>query len=301
MTGLQVALVSGLLLGGGLAVALWALAPRQPDLGDVLARLSPVSRRTVPTTARQAEPGTQERVGIWAERTLPSVVLGTVPIQDLAVLGRSVSWFYGKKVAYAMMGLALPAGLSTAAAVAGFTLPFAVPVVGSLCLAALAWFAPSLDVAKAAREARNQCARALTAFVELCALERASGAGAAQAMTKAAQVGDSWLFARLREELARAAYDRQPPWDSLDGLAEQLGLPELSEIADILRLAGDENARAYEQLRARASSMRTALLADEVASASQVEDRMYLPATAVLAVFLVELLFPSLMQMMTAA
>ncbi len=301
MTGLQAALLAGLAVGGGVSLVLWALVRAQPDLGDVLARLSPVSRKVVAPVGPQAEPGTQERVGIWAERTLPSAVLGTVPAQDLAVLGRSASWFYGKKVAYAMMGLALPAGLAAAAAVAGFALPFAVPVVVSLALAVAAWFAPSLDVAKAARSARNECARALTAFVELCALERASGAGAAQAMTKAAQIGDSWLFVRIREELARAAYDRTAPWDSLDGLAHQLGLPELSEIADILRLAGDENARAYEQLRARAAAMRTALLADEVAVASQVEDRMYLPTTAVLGVFLVEMLFPSLIQMIDLA
>lgn len=301
MTGLQVALLSGLLLGGGLAVALWALVPAQPDLGDVLARLSPVSRRAVAPTTQQAEPETQERLGIWAERTLPSMVLGTVPAEDLAVLGRSVAWFYGKKVAYAMMGLALPVGLSAAAALAGFSLPFAVPVFASLAIALVAWFVPSADVAKEAREARNQCARALTAFVELCALERASGAGAAQAMSKAAQVGDSWLFVRIREELARAAYDRQAPWDSLEGLAGQLGLPELSEIADILRLAGDENARAYEQLRARAAAMRTALLADEVAVASQVEDRMFLPTTAVLGLFLAELLFPPLVGLLTAS
>ncbi|MCL2091792.1 MAG: hypothetical protein FWH11_11465 [Micrococcales bacterium] len=297
MSGLQVALLTGLAIGGGLGVVLWSLVRAQPDLGDVLDRLSPVSRRAVAPVGSQAEPGTQERVGIWAERTLPSAVLGTVPAQDLAVLGRSASWFYGKKVAYALMGLALPAGLAAAAAVAGFALPFAVPVVASLGLAAAAWSAPSLDVATAARQARNECARALTAFVELCALERASGAGAAQAMDRAAQVGDSWLFVRIREELARAAYDRTPPWDSLDGLAARLGLPELSETADILRLAGDENAKAYEQLRARAASMRTALLADEIAVASKVEDRMYLPTTAVLVVFLVEMLFPSLIQM----
>ena len=300
MNGLQSALLTGLVVGGGMGVALWALVRAQPDLGDVLARLSPVSRRVVAPTKQQAEPGSQERVGIWAERTLPSLVLGTVPAQDLAVLGRSVAWFYGKKVAYSLMGLALPAGLSAVAAVAGFTLPFVVPVVVSLALAAGAWFMPSLDVARAAREARNQCARALTAFVELCALERASGAGAAQAMNKAAQIGDSWLYVRIREELARASYDRTAPWDSLDGLAKQLGLPELSEIADILRLAGDENARAYEQLRARAASMRSALLADEVEVASKVEDHMFLPAGAILAVFLVELLFPSMGPMWTA-
>ena len=41
MTGLQIALASGTLLGLALALLVWRLAPSDPDLVDALDRLSP--------------------------------------------------------------------------------------------------------------------------------------------------------------------------------------------------------------------------------------------------------------------
>ena len=51
MTGLQLALASGTLLGLALALLVWRLAPSDPDLVDALDRLSPdhvVPRRYTP-------------------------------------------------------------------------------------------------------------------------------------------------------------------------------------------------------------------------------------------------------------
>ena len=51
MTGLQIALASGTLLGLALALLVWRLAPSDPDLVDALDRLSPdrvVPRRGTP-------------------------------------------------------------------------------------------------------------------------------------------------------------------------------------------------------------------------------------------------------------
>src|SRR5674476_1662333 len=53
------------------------------------------------------------------------------------------------------------------------------------------------------------------------------------ALASAAEIGDSWVFSRIREELARARYNGQPPWDALNELSDTLGLPELADVAHI--------------------------------------------------------------------
>ena len=82
-------------------------------------------------------------------------------------------------------------------------------------------------------------------------------------MEAAAEVGDSWVFTRLSEELTRSRWSGLPPWDALHTLAEELGLPELDDFADIMRLSGEEGAGVYATLRARSAAMRTAMLNDE--------------------------------------
>lgn len=297
MNGLQVAALLGLVLGGGIAGAIWALIPAQPDLGDVLARLSPATRQPASATPSSSSDA-QERLGIWAERRLPARLLGSAPVADLAVLRISTARFYGKKLTYGLLGLALPALLGAFAILLGFHVPVVAPAGVALVAGAAMYAGAGSDIAREAGRARDDATRALVAFVELCAQERASGSGAGQAMTRAAAVGDSWLFVRIREQMARAGFDRQQPWDALDHLARTLAIPPLADVADIMRLAGDENTRAYEQLRARAESMRTLLQASDETKAGLVEDRMYIPAALITVVFLSALIFPPLLRLM---
>ena len=65
MTGLQLALLSGALLGSGVALVIWQLVPAQPDLIDTLDRLSPPARRRPGTLSLAAIPSTSERLGVW--------------------------------------------------------------------------------------------------------------------------------------------------------------------------------------------------------------------------------------------
>ena len=160
---------------------------------------------------------------------------------------------------------------------------------------------PSRDLAAQAKEARSNFARALSAYIELCALERNSGAGASVALATAAEVGDSWMFAKIGEEIARSRYNGQPPWDALNALADDLALPELADVADIMRLASDESSEVYRQLRARSASARSALLSEELARASLVEERMYFPASILGLVFLALLMAPPLLRLLDAS
>ena len=297
MTGLQLALALGTIVGIGLAVMLYVLVPAQPDLRDVLTRLSPPARRRPGAASPTVNPDTEERLGIWAERTLPARFLGVPPARDLAVLRKTPAQFYGRKVLYGLLGLVLPALLTGFFTLIGISIPFVVPVGATVILSAVLFMMPSRDISEDAKKARSDFARALSAYIELCALERNSGAGATVALSNAAEVGDSWVFRKIGEELARSRYNGQPPWDSLKVLAEDLGLPELADVADIMRLANDESSEVYRQLRARSASARSALLSSELAQANVVEERMYLPASFIGVVFLALLMAPPLLRL----
>ena len=68
------------------------------------------------------------------------------------------------------------------------------------------FFLPDYNARDDAKKARAEFARALGAYIDLVALERNNGSGARQAMEAAAEVGDSWVFRRLAEELARSRW-----------------------------------------------------------------------------------------------
>lgn len=301
MTGLQLALLIGAMLGAGVALALYLLIPARPDPGAVLTRLSPPARthRFTPDPATASVPGLEERVGIWAQRTLPARLLGVVPATDLAVLRMSPATFYGKKISYALLGLILPPVLITlASTLLGVTLPFVVPAGASLALAGLLFLAPARDIANEAKTARASVARAVGAYVELAALERRGGAGAVVALTNAATVADAWIFRRIAAALARSRYEGTPPWQALTDLGEEIGLPELAELGNIMRMAGDENTAVYDQLRAQATALRSALLSSELEDAGQVEERMRIPGALMGLIFLGLLMTPPLLRIL---
>ncbi|KAB7740056.1 hypothetical protein GA707_19760 [Nostocoides sp. F2B08] len=303
MTTTQLALLLGAVTATALVALVAQFIPAQPDLRDVLTRLSPPTRR--PTTTADGSsggtggPGVEERLGMWAERTLPSRFLGDPPTRDLAVLRMTPAQFYGKKVLYGLLGLTLPALLTGFFTLLGITVPVIIPAAATVGLSVLLFLAPSRDITQRATTARAEFARALSAFIELCALERNGGAGATVALTNAAAVGDSWVFRRISEEVARSRYNGQPPWDALTSLSEELALPDLADVADIMRLAGDESTEVYRQLRARGSSVRTALTTTELAEANLVEERMYLPASFLGMVFLALLMAPPLLRLIS--
>jgi Flp pilus assembly protein TadB len=157
---------------------------------------------------------------------------------------------------------------------------------------------PDLEVRRKAASARQEFARATSAYLDLTALERAAGAGATQALEQAATVGDSWVFIRLREQLIRARLSGTPPWDGLHQLAVELGLPELSDLADIMRLSGEQGAAVAETLRARSRSLRAALLTAEQTRANEQSERMVMPVAFLGLIFLIILGAPAIVRIL---
>jgi Flp pilus assembly protein TadB len=297
MNALQLWILAGLMVSGGLVAIGWYFAPAQPDLADALGRVSPVSGARQPVVDTSERPELADRLGLWAMRHLPGRLWGRTPQRDLAILGRSVHRFYGGKLLFALI---VAAGVPLLAAIFSmtFVVPTAVTIVAVLMGALFGWLVPNGNVATAAAEARLEFNRALGSYVDLVALERSAGGSAArQALENAAEIGDSWPFRRIRDELARSRFSGETPWDAMNHLAGELGLPALDDVADIMRLAGAEGSQVYDTLRARSTALRSALLAAEHTKANALSGRMTIPTTVMAIVFCVILVTPAVLRL----
>ena len=299
-TGLQLVITAGVLVGAGVALLIWRLVPAHPDLRDTLERLSPEAalHHRAATEPKPAEVGSTERLGRWGLTRLPAGIWGRPPTRDLAILRTPLTRFYGEKLLYALLGLAIAPTMTVVFNVMGAGIPIAVPAAGSLLVAAGLFFLPDYNARDDAKKARAEFSRALGAYIDLVALERLGGAGPRQAMEAAASVGDSWVFHRLTEELARTRWSGLTPWESLHALATELALPELDDLADIMRLSGEEGTQVYTALRARSAAMRVATLSAEKARANEVAERMTMPMSLLGVIFLAILVTPALLRVL---
>lgn len=297
MNALQMWVLAGLMISCGLVIAGLYFAPAQPDLGDALGRLSPTSGTRQPAAESGDRPELADRLGLWAMRHLPSRLWGGTPHRDLAILGRSTHRFYGEKL---LMASIVAAGVPLLTAIFSVTFPIPAPfTVAAVLIGGLfGWLVPNGNVATAATEARLEFNRALGSYVDLVALERSAGGSAArQALENAAEIGDSWPFRRIRDELARSRFSGEAPWDAIHQLADELGLPALDDVADIMRLAGAEGTQVYDTLRARSTALRSALLAAEQAKANALSARMAIPTTLMAIVFCLVLVTPAVLRL----
>ena len=298
-TGLQLALLAGALLGLGVVLLVARIMPAEPDLAEALNRLTPARGRPNALGPVGTAKG-KERIGVWAIKSLPQAMWVRTPTRELALLRIPQSRFYGDKIVMALMGLVIPPLLAFFLEQIGLGFPLAIPTIASLALAVVMFFLPNYNAIDDARKARLEFTCALGAYIDLVALERNNGSGVRQAMESAAEVGGSWVFTRLSEELTRSRWSGQPPWDALHALAEELGLPELDDFADIMRLSGEEGVSVYANLRARSSAMRTAMLNDEIAEANAVGERMTIPGSLLGVIFMALLVAPSLLRMFSS-
>jgi hypothetical protein len=297
-TGLQLALLAGAMVGLGLVLLTARLIPAEPDLVEALRRLTPTRAPRIKTS--QSPAAGKERIGVWAIRALPPGVWVRTPTRELALLRVPLARFYGDKIVFAFLGLFIPPLLAAFLEFLDLGLPLTIPAIASLGLAVVMFFLPNYNAIDEAKKARLEFARALGAYIELVALERNNGSGVRQAMEAAAEIGDSWVFQRLNEELTRSRWSGLPPWEALHTLADELGLPELDDFADIMRLSGEEGASVYANLRARSAAMRTAMLNDEIAQANAVGERMTIPGSLLGVIFMALLVAPSLLRMFSS-
>ena len=289
-------LLAGALAGAGLSVMVAGLVPTRPNLHAALARLDPRATdpvvRTDPTTTT---PGPRILASV-RRRVLPQLVesLGLARYAaDLHMVDQIPEDLAARKTTFALLGLAAPSLLAITVAAAGVGTPVAIPAAVAVVLAGAGFVAPDVDLRRRAATARDSMRRAACVFLELVALERAADAGTTEALDRAAAIGGSREFDRIRDALLRAELAGSPPWQGLTDLADATGVPELGDLADIMRLSGQAGAAVYTTLRARATSLRTQLLTATTAKANAASEHMIVPVALLGVAFMALIAYPA--------
>jgi Flp pilus assembly protein TadB len=215
-----------------------------------------------------------------------------VPAKDLRLLGQDDGSWLARKVSLGFAGVALVPVASALAALSGRPPPWTMSVGGTLALGAAAFCVPDLVTRVRARQMRAEFRYALTSYLDLVALERGAGAAPTEALEAAAEVGYGWAFERISAALSRARNAGAAPWEGLASLADEIGITELGDLAEIAGVAGQEGGRILDTLHARAESMRAEALAATRAQAGARSTTMVLPIALLAGGFLVLLIFP---------
>lgn len=290
-------ILAGAMAGAGTAMLIAYLLPAQPDLGSALSRLDP-DRSTAdnrPVAPLAGDGTAAERIGRWLVRKGALDRVRT-PDADLDVIGWTKARYLGQKMALAAVGLFFPTVFTAWMGLLGISLPLAIPFIAGPAMAAVGWFITDAEVKRRAAAAREGFTRAVASYVDLVALEKQGGAGTSQALEAASSVGDSWVFTRIREELGRARWAGEPPWDALTRLGDQLQIAALTDLGDIMRMSGEEGVAVVGSLRARAASSRDAVLAADHAKANQANEKLAMPVAALGIVFLALLAAPAILR-----
>ena len=275
--------------GAGMGAGAWLVArevsPAGPDLAAVIARAGAAAPLDRPT-------GWQPRLG----RAVAPLVARVLPVAptDLAVTASSAESLAARVVLGGLSGLLVPPLLAVLATLLGVGLPLLAVPLAAIGFGLLGAAAPVSTLRRTARAARREFRSALAAYLDLVALERAADAGAADAVLRAASIGQGWAFGRLRDALAGARLAGISVWSALAGLGVSLGVAELADLADIVGLAASDGAKMLDTLAAKAESMRGATLAEDKTRANATSTRMQIPAAAIFYTLLILLLFPLL-------
>lgn len=282
------AVLAGVLTAAGVVALLAAARPATPRLADALDRLDPDTARTGLDPIDLTAVTRSDRLGRWLVRRLRLRVSDQTRTA-LRLQGRTIAEFYGDKAALTITGAVLPVVLGFILGYA-IDIPLYVPAAAVPVGAMIGFFVPDLQLRRTTKAAQSSAVESLLTFIDLVTLERLANASATEALHNAAAVSDAPLFVQMRTALERARLEQHSPYGELRRLADDLNLPELNDVADVMQL--DESGAALSgALRARVRELRDAHLSREQVAASAAAEGMTiymtLPALIFGAIFMV--------------
>lgn len=169
------------------------------------------------------------------------------------------------------------------------------PIVGAIA----GWLLTDSQVRSRARERRQEFDGALATYLGVVAALTAAGSGLQEAMVTAVDQGRGWAFQIIRRALADAATRGVSPWLVLDEVGRDLQLSTLVELASTFQLAGSAGARLQTTVMTKAEALRVRQLAAIEAEANAKTAVMNGPTGLMLAGFLMLLMFPALVTILT--
>ena len=293
---MNLALLLGAGIGGGLLVLISGLIPARPALSNALAHLHrPRAGRTEQTESSLlvrlvGRPVARSGAGQQLARRIEPDLRATAQTADALITRQSLC---------ALAGLLWAPATAALMMIGGVPVSFVLPVWISLVFAASGAVIPLAALKLAAAERRRAFRHALGCFLDLVAVRLAGGAGIESALELSAASGQGWTFAELRQALAEARLMGEPPWAGLDRLGTQLHISELNELAASVALAGDEGARVRRSIAAKARTIRIRGLADAESVAQAASERMSLPIVLLMVGFVIFLGYPAVNQVLT--
>jgi tight adherence protein C len=304
---MTVALLAGAFFGLGAYLLFRALFPPRPGLSARLAAFDAVRRRgEAEPTGRAA--GAAERVtGLrarfgrslaefyeargWQQRSVRA---------DLALLDRSFEAFLATKFLLAIAAIVFIPVLVAYFAVLGLDVVVAVPVWLGIFFALIFFLLPDMQLRQEAAARRRDFRHAVSAFLDLVAMNLAGGRGVPEALMTAANVGDGWAVRRIRDALSNARITGITPWQALGRLGDDVNVDELRDLSAALALVADDGAKVRQSLAARAASMRSRQLADIEGKAGERSQSMLVAQLLLCAGFLIFLAYPAVMRVVAS-
>jgi tight adherence protein C len=298
-----VPLLLGAVVGIGAIVSWRLLFPPSPPLQAAIDRLHQRNELAAITGVDRRDDLTDvlgRTLGAPLGRMLRNLGLDLDALEpDLRLTGRSLEQHLAQKILLALFGLSLPLMLGMAAVVAGIGFDVALPVGVALLLAAFFFFAPDIALRSEAAARRKSFKHALGSFLDLVVISLAGGAGVESALRDAANIGQGWAYAQLRNALEVTALTGETPWAALSRLGLEVGVSELVELSASISLAGTEGARVRESLAVKATSLRDHALAEAEAEAEATTEKMAMPVVLLFLGFLILIGYPALDAVMT--
>lgn len=275
-------LLTGVTVAAGLVCLVIVLVPSAPRLDAALNRVAGDAVLSERVRDLGNVSTRSDRLGAFVYRFSP-FPLSEKRRRVLRLHDKSIAEFYADKAVMAIIGAVLPA--LAAFVIASFTGQLgALPAVASLAGALLGFFIPDLLIGRATSVIRSGAVDALLVYIDLVTLERLTNASATQALQNAAALSEVPLFVQIRTALERARLEQQSPYAELRRLANQLKLPELHDLADVMQL--DETGAVLSgALRARVRELRDAHMTQQQIKASAAAEGMTLYMTIPAMVF----------------
>jgi tight adherence protein C len=264
-------LLSGILLAAGMSSLVVAFTRSTPRLDAALERIAADGTDHLPAHDIGPVSSRSERFGEFLYRVVP-IPLTSGQRRALRLQDKPIAEFYADKAVMAIIGVVLP-GLASGVLtyLTGHLSP--IPAIAAVVGGVIGFFVPDLLLRRATTSVWAGAAEALLVYIDLVTLERLTNASATQALHNAAALSDVPLFVHIRTALERSRLEQQSPYAELRRLSDQLKLPELADVADVMQL--DETGAALSgTLRARVRELRDAHLTREQIKASAAAEGM---------------------------
>lgn len=288
------------------AVLFWVVLRLVPRRDSPLVQLAKLDAMFASDSWMRAEPvysieaasgreGAETRLGGWVTALLTRRGYAYTSLrQDLALTGKTFEAFMGRKVVGFAIGFVLAlVAVVAVTLVGGVALPPGTPVIAAFAAGIGFFFLPDVDARSAAAKRRKDFEFAFGAYQSWVALEMAGSAAPEEALPSAAQVGSGWPLALLRDTLYRARLGKRSEWDALAELGVRIGVDDLRDLGQLVKLVAQDGAKVRETLTARSTTMRRRQLAVEQGVAGERDQSMRLAQIVLGMGFIVFLGYPA--------